>query len=63
MNGLRIEQMIDKAYLAAEFDYYMIPKDEDRINYLASLYVKLYNAGLMDYKNYPEELFGDDDAD
>ena len=53
----------DKHYLAAEFDYYMIPKEEDRINYLASLYVKLYNAGLMDYKNYPEELFGGDDAD
>ena len=53
--------MKDKAYLAAEYDYHMIPKDEDRINYIASLYIKLYNAGLMDYKIYPKELFGEDD--
>jgi hypothetical protein len=53
--------MKDKAYLAAEYDYHMIPKDEDRINYIASLYIKLYNAGLMDYKIYPSELFGEDD--
>lgn len=53
--------MKDKHYLAAEFDYHTITKEEDRINYLASLYVILYNAGLKDYKGYPKELFGEDD--
>ena len=53
--------MKDKHYLAAEADYYMISKEEDRINYIASLYVILYNAGLKDYKDYPKELFGEDD--
>lgn len=53
--------MRDKHYLAAEADYYMISKEEDRINYIASLYILLYNAGLKDYKDYPKELFGEDD--
>lgn len=53
--------MIDKHYLAAEYDYHIVTKDEDRVKYLASLYTLLYNAGLKDYKGYPKELFGEDD--
>jgi hypothetical protein len=51
----------DKAYLAAEFDYHMISKDEDRIIYLASLYKRLEKLGEMDYKIYPEGLFDVED--
>jgi hypothetical protein len=48
---------INKAYLAAEFDYHMMYKRADMINYLTSLYKLLDKHGLMDYSDYPKELF------
>ncbi len=47
----------DKAYLAAEFDYHMMYKRADMINYLTGLYKLLDKHGLMDYNDYPKELF------
>ena len=61
MTGVLTMTKEDKAYLAAEFDYYMLTRGNDMINYLASLYVKLDSAGLMDYKIYPEGLFDVED--
>lgn len=48
---------IDKAYLAAEFDYHMMYNRADMINYLAHLYNLLDKHELMDYSDYPKELF------
>lgn len=47
----------DKAYLAAEFDYHMMYKRADMIKYLTGLYKLLDKHGLMDYSDYPKELF------
>ena len=52
----------DKALLAAEFDYCMLNRGDDMIKYLASLYIKLDSAGLMDYKIYPQGLFDEGDT-
>ena len=54
--------MTDKAYLAAEHDYYSIYNEEDRIIYIASLYKRLEKLGEMDYKTYPKELFDEGDT-
>ena len=67
MIGLWIEAMTKEqyekqkrwlmAYRAAEFDYYHIYDSDDMINFLASKYVELDDAGLMRYNTYPKELF------
>lgn len=46
-----------KAYLAAEFDYHMMYRRADMINYLAHLYTVLDRHGAKDYSFYPKELF------
>lgn len=52
---------LDAHYLAAEFDYHMIHKDRDMINYLASLYKTLDKHGEWSVKQYPAELFEETD--
>ena len=54
---------IDKYYLAAEFDYHMLYKEADMIQYLRHLLRELDKRGANVLEDYPQELFEIGDAE
>lgn len=54
---------VDKYMLAAEFDYHMLYKEADMINYLAFLLRELDKRGADMLQDYPDQLFEVDNVE